>query len=49
MLYWMLLYNKELNVLLIDLPWESCIDVLSPGVTFGTTLCDIHNMFRNSV
>ena len=43
----MFLCNKELNVLLIDLPWENSIDVLWLGVTFGTTLCDIYNMFRN--
>ena len=32
-----LLVNKELNVILIDLPWENSIDA---SVTFGThTLC----------
>ena len=46
-LYWMLLCIKEFSESLIVLPWESSIDVLSPGVTFGTTLCDIHNMFGN--
>ena len=38
-LYWILLYNKQLNVSLIDLVWENSIDVLLPGVTFGRTLC----------
>ena len=42
MMYCVLLCNKELNVLLIDLVWENSIDALSLGVTFGPTMCDLN-------
>ena len=48
-----LLYNKQLNVSLIDLVWENSIDA---SVTFGThcvcvcvCVCDIHNKPKWSV
>ena len=47
------LCNKELNVSLIDLPWENSIDA---SVTFGThcvcvcvCMCDIHNKPKCSI
>ena len=49
----LVLCNKELNVSLIDLPWENSIDA---SVTFGThcvcvcvCMCDIHNKPKCSI
>ena len=39
-----LLYNKELNVILIALPWKSSIDALLPGVTLITSVCVFKNV-----